>query len=235
MMRSALALAIGVTLGGCALYDGLSGTEMTTPTVDAGEEVKLPTLPTCQTMSSNVLLSNDFVAGCKSEQVTSWTISYGPGWTHYAGRPTESDNDGCGVMGSFGCDDIAGLGGLADSNGCLEVWGQAASGSGTWNEVRQKVSSGAAIKGLKFSYLRRGLQLTYDWKFGVYYEIAGEVHPLEEFTTDIPTGKFEAPGIIAVAGDPKDITIVIRLERTGVANGHAWVALDHLQLDLCHD
>ncbi|MGE0545900.1 MAG: hypothetical protein AB7O24_09680 [Kofleriaceae bacterium] len=226
-------------LGGCNLMAGASVDDLDPdPGIDAS--VGIPPCqgdscaPTCETKSINVLKNSEFVSTCKSEAVTDWAVTFGPSWYHYAGRPMESNNDACGVTGPFGCDDELGV--LADSDGCLSVWGAAQAPTGTWTEIRQKVSSTKSIRGITASYVRSARQIDYGWKFGLYYEVDGVAHPFEETWANLAPQRTTMSNVIPIEGEPKDITIVIRLDRTN-ANlmGHAWATIDELKLDLCHD
>ncbi|MGE0869212.1 MAG: hypothetical protein AB7P03_11640 [Kofleriaceae bacterium] len=237
-----LAPVLGL-LGGCAIADAISGRPVgegddDDPGIDAGAQI--PTCegsncaPKCETQSINVLRNSDFASTCKSETVADWAVSFGPAWYHYAGRPMESDNDACGVTGPFGCDDELGL--LADSDGCLSVWGGSQAPTGTWTEVRQTVTSTKPIRGIKFSYVRAARQIDYGWKFGVYYEVAGELFPFEQTQANLAAARVNMNGVIPIDGDPNQLTMVIRLDRTNAGLvGHAWTTLDDIKLDLCHD
>ncbi|MGE0872781.1 MAG: hypothetical protein AB7P03_29775 [Kofleriaceae bacterium] len=179
----------------------------------------------------DVLDNSGFESGlCTDLVVPGWTIARSSGWPYYDGRPLVSNSTGCDV-GWFGCDQGF-LSEFANTGaGCLAIWGERMTPVGEWVEVRQTYAAPAPILGFALSFARGSGQVSYDWGYQVTFETAGVPTVLETVDRTDPRTS------VTVAANPQaastDLTIAIRLNRLGAADGHVWVYLDDVKLDVC--
>lgn len=220
---SVLAGEPGARCGACGTY-GCNGT-------DAVE---------CNDLAANacggcddVLQDGNFEAPplCQDRTVSDWTVSQSQGWLWHSGTPKTGDDDGCTVGSIWGC--ASRLNPLG-SGSCLLMWGQGTCPVGEWVEIQQTYDAPATVTGIRIQYaVSTRHQWTFDWKYEVFYAIDG-VRTLVDtvIATNVGPLAFDS-GVLVPSQTGSAVTVILRVEKIGPQEGHGWLTMDDVVVDLC--